>query len=90
VHGLGDPDRTGEGLAPLRRLPEDEARQRLAESRRVAHGVAAAAVRQREHVWEATELLEHLARGRGLSLDPVRIDRVDIDEPFLLGEPPCL
>ena len=87
VHGLADADRAREGVTPLRRLTEEEARQRLAEPPRVADRVAASAVRQREHVGEAAELLEHLTCRRGLALDAVGIDRVDVDEPFDFGEP---
>ena len=87
VHGLADPDRAREGVTPLRRLTEEEAWQDFAEPPGVADRVAASAVRQREHVGEAAELLEHLARRRGLALDAVGIDRVDVDEPFDFGEP---
>ena len=57
VHGLDDADRGRERVGALLRLAEHEARQAARRTRRAyAHGVAAAAVREREHVRHAAEL----------------------------------
>ena len=46
----------------------------LGEALRVGDGVAAAAVREREHVGGLAELLVDLERRRLLALDPVRVE----------------
>ena len=64
--------------------------RRVAEPAEIGGRVPAAAVREREHVGQPAELLDDLARGRRLALDPVRVDRVHVDPALLLGEPPRL
>ena len=75
-------------MRALGRLPETSrgVRALLVEALRVRAGVAAAAVGQREHVGRATELLDHLERGGLLTLDPVRVERVDEREVATAGE----
>ena len=75
VDRLDDADRRRDGVGALRRLDRVQARQRagrLEEAARVRLRVAAAAVRERQHVGHAAELLEDLERSGLLALDAVR------------------
>src|SRR5207245_7951006 len=70
-------------------LAANEARQsasRLDEAPVVRACVAAAAVRERDRVGRGAELLDELVRGTALSLDAVRVQRVDEREPAPLAE----
>ncbi len=86
VHGLDDADRGRERVLATVGLAEHEARQPLAEADRIRDRVSAATVREREDVGNATELLHHLARGGGLPFDAIGVDRIDVDEAFLVRE----
>ena len=88
VRRLGDPDRRCERRRPLGRLADDERRGDagvVAAGRDRGH-VAAAAVGERDHVGDASELLDDLADHRPLAVDPVRVQRVDEHEAVALAE----
>ncbi len=85
---LGDADRGGERVARSAACADDEPRRLRPSSAKPwrTRGVAAAAVREREHVGRAAELLDDLERRRLLALDPVRVERVDEHVRAALGE----
>ena len=89
VRRIRDANRRRERRPPLRSLAGDErrpARSRLREATRIGTDVAPAAVREREHVRCASEVLDDLERGRLLPFDAKRVERVDEDVRAAVGE----
>ena len=88
VHRLGDADRGGERARAVGGLRGDDRRLQpeLRERGRVRGRVPAAAVRDRERVRRAAELLDDLVHRGLLAGDAVRVERVDEDVRAALGK----
>ena len=91
VRGPGDPDRARDGHGSVRRLARDQPRQlaALLEAAGVGAGVPTAAVGKREHVGRRPQVLKDLERSGLLTLDAVRVERVDEHELVVPGELLC-